>query len=103
MKAFEIKINEEVYPCTLCMGAHLYFFEERGYDMSKADLNSTVDSITYLWALVKATCIREKKDFNLSLDEFAAGLDYEEYLNAQVKVDELSEGIAEKKRGAVKT
>ena len=102
MKAFDITINGEVYPCTYCMGAHLDFYTERGYDLSKADLSSTVDAITFLWALVKSTCFRNKKDFNLSLPEFAAGLDIDEYLNAQTKLDEMMNEIAEKKRGTVK-
>lgn len=106
MKTFDVTVNGEVYPCTYCMGAHLDFLATRGYDLRKADLETTVDSMALLWALVKSTCRRFNKDFKLSLVEFADALDYAEFLDAIANVKELYAEIgeiAEKKTTKAKT
>jgi len=75
MKNFSITINEEVYPCAMTMGAFLEFKQQTGYDLAKADMTSLSDNATFMWCVIKSSCRREKKQFDLSLQDFCDSVD----------------------------
>ena len=77
MKSFDVELNGEVYPCVMTMGAFLDFKEATGSDLSKADMTSLSDNVTFMWCVLKSSCRRNKKDFTLSLSDFADSLDME--------------------------
>ena len=75
-KQIEIRIGEKTYPYKETMGAMLAFKQETGLD---APID-TEDTIKYMYHVVKAMCRRNKEEFGLSFEEFADGLDGDEYL-----------------------
>ena len=77
MKTFDITINGEVYPCTMTMGAFLDFKEVTGTDLSKADMTSLTDNLTFMWCVLRSSCRRNKKEFLFSLSDFADNVDME--------------------------
>ena len=74
MKKVEITINGEAYPCRPTMGAMLRFKKETGREVTEIDPASLSDLCTYLWCCIVSACAAEKKEFGLSLMEFADSL-----------------------------
>lgn len=75
-RQIEIEINGEKYPYIETMGAMMGFKQETGLD-APVDME---DTVKYMYYVVKAVCRREKRPFDLSFEEFADGLDGEEFL-----------------------
>lgn len=75
MAKIEIKINGEAYPCRPTMGAMLRFKEQTGKEITDLDTNSFTELCTYLWCCIKSACARERKQFDLSLLDFADSID----------------------------
>jgi len=75
MAKIEIKINGEAYPCRPTMGAMLRFKEQTGKEITDLDTNSFTELCTYLWCCIKSACARERKQFDLSLLDFADSVD----------------------------
>ena len=74
MKRIEITINGTAYPCSPTMGAMLRFKQETGREITEIDLTSITDLCTYLWCCVMSAAKREGKPFDLSLMDFADGI-----------------------------
>lgn len=72
-----VKVYGKEYPCRILMGAMLRFKRMTGYDVSKMSFTDLSDLITFLWCCVVSTCNADKVPFEMSLDEFADGLDFE--------------------------
>lgn len=96
MKAFEITINGEVYPCTMTMGAFLDFKEQTGSDLSHADMTSLTDNVTFMWCVLKSSCRRNKKDFSFGLNDFADNIDMETLAEFQKLLAENMESYQKK-------
>jgi len=96
MKAFDITINGEVYPCGMTMGAFLDFKEQTGYDLSKADLTSISDNITLMWCVIKSSCRKAGKPFTMTLTEFSDGIDFDTLADFQVALEKSMEGYQKK-------
>lgn len=91
-----IVINGEKYPYVETMGAMLGFKQETGKDMPE-DLE---EILKYMYHVVKAVCRRENKPFELSFDDFADGLDADEFNRVYLGLAEA--GQDEGKEGAGK-
>lgn len=87
----EIEINGEKYPYIETMGAMMGFKQETGLD-APVDME---DTVKYMYHVVKAVCRREKRPFDLSFEEFADGLDGDEFLR-------VTAALAAKTSGNVK-
>lgn len=74
-RQIEIEINGEQYPYVETMGAMVGFKQETGLD-APVDLE---DTLKYMYHVVKAACRRKSIPFELSFQEFADGLDAEEF------------------------
>lgn len=72
----EIEINGTKYPYRETMGAMLAFKEDTGLDSP----STLEDSLKYMYYVVRSAARREGKEFALSFEEFADGLDGDEYL-----------------------
>lgn len=90
---FTVKSGGVDYPCYVTMGAALTFKDLAGHDIDT--INGTADVVTYIYACVKSACAREKKDFTLSLQEFADGLSVEEMTAASQALTTIVSGEAE--------
>lgn len=73
----KITVNGREYPCKIRMGALLRFKRATGRDVSEMRSSDTTDLITFLWCCVASACNADKVPFDLSLDDFADGLDYD--------------------------
>lgn len=70
MKKIEITINGEKYPCRQTMGAMLRFKQETGKEVT--EMEGLSDWVAFLYCcIVSATKYDTKKDFPLSLMDFA--------------------------------
>lgn len=76
MDKITINVGKETYPCYPTLGAALYYRDETGRDLEQ--MRGTADYAVYLYCCAKAACAREKKEFNLSLHEFADRVDITE-------------------------
>lgn len=72
-----IKVHGKEYPCRVLMGAMLRFKRMTGYDVSKMSFTDLSDLITFLWCCVVSSCNADKITFEMSLEEFADGLELE--------------------------
>lgn len=66
-----ISVNGENLPCSPTMGAMLRFKNETGKEVNEIDPRSVSELCTYLYCCVASACDRDKKEFGLSLMEFA--------------------------------
>lgn len=66
-----ISVNGEEIPCAPSMGAMLRFKELTGKEVNEIDAGSMSELCKYLYCCVVSACSREKKEFGLSLMEFA--------------------------------
>ena len=74
-RQLEIVINGEKYHYIETMGAMLDFKQETGKDMP----DGLEETLKYMYHVVKSVCRRENKPFELSFDDFADGLDADEF------------------------
>lgn len=74
-RQIEIEINGKKYPYIETMGAMLGFKQETGKDMPEG----LEETLKYMYHVVKSVCRRENKTFDLSFDDFADGLDADEF------------------------
>ena len=88
MKAFEIIINGEAYPCSMTMGAFIDFKEVTGTDLSKADMTSISDNATFMWCVVRSSCRKNKRGFNYTLNDFCDNVDMETLATFQLLLAE---------------
>ena len=103
-KAF-VKIDGKEYPCYVTMGAFLEFKKETGKEATEPEaLSGMTDMIAWLWATVKSASRREKKDFPLTLEEFADAITPDELpeilkaINPEEEAAETSDGGGSKKK-----
>lgn len=94
-RLIEIEINGEKYPYIETMGAMMGFKQETGLD-APVDME---DTVKYMYHVVKAVCRREKRPFDLSFEEFADGLDGEEYLRVTAALAAKTSGNAKEGDG----
>lgn len=75
IKQNTIVIDGQEYTYRETMGAMLAFKAETGLDAPE-DLE---DIVKYMYHVVKSNCRRERKEFNLSYQEFVDGMDAAEF------------------------
>lgn len=88
-----INVNGTDYPCYPTMGAAIGFKDQTGRDIEK--MKGTSDFAIYIYCCARSASRREKKDFNLSLEEFCDGVLIED-LN---KLQSASTGESETEDG----
>lgn len=67
-------VNGIEYPCRVTMGAFLRFKGCMGKDVSKMDPSDLSELVTFMWCCVASACAADKRDFPLTLMEFADAL-----------------------------
>lgn len=67
-KKLTIKVGSEVFPCYPTMGAAVRFKDLTGRDID--DMKGTSDFAKYIYCCAKSASRREKKDFDMSLEDF---------------------------------
>lgn len=75
MPKIEIIVEGKKYPCRPTMGAMLRYKEATGREVTTIDAASVTDLVTYLWCCVASACKRDGVEFNMSLMDFADGLE----------------------------
>lgn len=78
------------------MGAFLDFKESTGGDLSKADMTSLTDNLTFMWCVLRSSCRRNKKEFLFSLTEFADMVDLETLAEFQTQFADSMGGYQKK-------
>ncbi|MBR3466873.1 MAG: hypothetical protein IKH15_06610 [Bacteroidales bacterium] len=92
-----VTIDGRELPCRPTMGAMLRYKEATGREATTIDATSVTDLVTYLWCCVVSACKRDGIAFDMSLMDFADGLDPEaitkwtESLMAESKPEEGDE------------
>lgn len=102
MALLAIIIGGERYPCYATAGAMLRFAEHTGREINQIRPGFT-DMVTYLWCTVSAACAREKKEFGMSLQEFADSLRLEDMAEWQEEMNRRAEEEAGDEDGQKKT
>lgn len=74
----ELTIDGKTYPCYQTAGAMLRFKDATGREVSEIRPGSISDLVRFLWCCAVSACAREKREFPLSLMEFADALDAEQ-------------------------
>ena len=70
-KSVTVSIGGTEYPCYMTMGAFLFYKQETGKEVSQLKPDELTDLIVLLWCCVRAACVREGKEFGLTLEQFA--------------------------------
>ena len=70
-----VTIDGRELPCRPTMGAMLRYKEATGREATTIDASSVTDIVTYLWCCVVSACKRDGISFDMSLMDFADGLD----------------------------
>ena len=70
------------------MGAMLRFKKETGREVTEIESTSLSDLCTYLWCCIVSACAAEKKEFGLSLMDFADSVTPED-------MDEWTQSVTE--------
>lgn len=78
MAKIEVTINGVTYPCRPTMGAMLRFKKETGKEITEITDKSFSDLCAYLYCCVASASAADKKDFSMSLQEFADALSPED-------------------------
>lgn len=73
-KRVEITVNGEAFPCYQTAGAMLRFKDLTGKEVSEIKPRDISDLVKFIWCCVVSACSREKREFPLSLMEFADSL-----------------------------
>lgn len=58
-----ITIDGKEYPCQRTMGATFDFKDITGKDVSKMDPEDVTESLTFMWATIRAACARFDTEF----------------------------------------
>lgn len=66
-----VTIKNERYPAFLTMGAMLRYREETGEEVSTIKDGDMAKLVTWMWCAVRGACSRQKRDFDMTLTEFA--------------------------------
>lgn len=69
-----VTIDGKEYPIKMTMGAMLRFKQETGKEVNDGDMGVS-ENVTLIWCCIKSACAHEKVDFNVSLMEFADGIE----------------------------
>lgn len=102
MKRIEILINGKPYPCCQTMGAMLRFKELTGKEATEINPRSLSDLCKFLWCCVVSACEREKREFPLSLMEFADSIGDDEMRQWQEMVAEEQKKLGQADGGGEK-
>lgn len=78
----EVTINGKAYPCRETMGAMLRYKKETGEEVTEMG-GSLEGLITYVWCCTASACKADGVDFDLSLQDFADKVDYDEFEKMQ--------------------
>ena len=94
-RRIEITVNGEAYPCYQTGGAMLRFKDLTGKEVTEIEAKSISDLIKFLWCCTVSACAREKRQFPLSLMDFADGIDQS---HLQIWKQAMDNAAAEEKR-----
>jgi hypothetical protein len=94
----EIKIKDKTYPCDITMGAMLRYKQQTGREANEMGKDSISDLITYLWCCTASACNRDKKEFGLSLNDFADALTVNDVNSYLEQLDKASTDTVEPKK-----
>ena len=89
-RRLEITVNGEAYPCYQTGGAMLRFKDLTGREVTEISTTAISDLIKFLWCCTVSACAREKRQFPLSVMEFADALDQSQLLSWQDAIQEAS-------------
>ena len=78
----EVVIDGKAYPCRETMGAMLRFKKETGKEVT--EVGSSLDNlVAYVWCCTVSACKADGVDFDLSLQDFADKVDYDDFVKLQ--------------------
>ena len=100
-RAIRITVNGESYPCYQTAGAMLRFKDLTGDEISRLKGTDISGMIKFLWCCVVSACCREKREFPLTLMEFADAIgpdELKEWQDAMMSVQEETASVGDEQK-----
>lgn len=93
----KVIICAKEYPSRVTMGAMIDFKRETGKDVN--DIGNDVEQLTmFMYCCVRSACRADKIDFQLTFEEFADGINLEDFTTFQNGMAPEEDNAKKKKR-----